>query len=244
MAVELGTSVTFSAVGAEAPQRATAGNGALRPMVADGVKALSDVLAKAGYSSTAEAVAAHALFLHPDTVAQTRGQAVFPVVRDMHERGKFSHIGERPVLLDDNTSATLAFLWAAQRNPGTDVQTNHVWGEPRNPDTYGALWNLCITPAFLAKCTDGKHHPEVHAALRFRVLELYGTCPAGKERPSRPVGYEQLRWPDPPPAVTDLEAVLRARLAARPKSPPAIAARNIGWLFSDWKPDLSIPAAG
>lgn len=206
--------------------------------------ARTDVLAKAGYGSTVEAVAAHALFLHPDTVAQTKGQAVFPVVRDMHERGKFSHVGERPVLLDDNTSATLAFLWAAQRNPGTDVQTNHIWGDPRNPDTYVALWNLGITPAFLAKCTDGKHHPEVHAALEYRVVDLYGTWPAGKERPTRPTGYEQLVWPEPPPAVADLEAVLRARLAARPKSPPAIATRNIGWLFSDWEPDLSIPAAG
>jgi hypothetical protein len=45
------------------------------------------------------------------------------------------------------------------------VQTNHVWGDPKNPETYAALWNLCITPAFLAKCTDGRHHPEVHAAL-------------------------------------------------------------------------------
>ena len=109
-AIELGTSVTFSAVGAETPQRAAARNGARRPMVTDGVKALTDVLARAGYGSTVEAVAAHALFLYPDTVAQTRGQAVFPVVRDMHERGHFSRVGDRPVLLDDNTSATLAFL--------------------------------------------------------------------------------------------------------------------------------------
>jgi hypothetical protein len=47
-----------------------------RPMVADGVTALTAVLTQAGYRSTAEAVAAHALFLHPATVAQTEGQAI------------------------------------------------------------------------------------------------------------------------------------------------------------------------
>lgn len=44
VAVELGTLVAFSAFGAEAPPRPVAGNGARRPMIADGVKALTDVL--------------------------------------------------------------------------------------------------------------------------------------------------------------------------------------------------------
>lgn len=82
------------------------------------------------------------------------------------------------------------------------------------------MWNLCITPAFLAKCTDGRHHPEVHAALQYRVVELYNVGPAGKEKPTCPAGYDQLAWPDRPPAVDDLEAVLRVWLASRPKSPP------------------------
>ena len=47
--------------------------------LADGVKALSEMLAKAGYGSIVEAVAAHALFLHPDTVAQTSGRGRTPV---------------------------------------------------------------------------------------------------------------------------------------------------------------------
>jgi hypothetical protein len=239
-AVALGVSVTFAPVGVTAAKRA--GGGSKRQMVTDGVKALTHLLAKAGYGSIVEAVAAHTLFLHPDTVAQTNGQAVFPVVRDMHNRGKLFTIGQRPVLLDDNTSATLAFLWSAQRSPGNDVQTNHIWADSGNPDMYTALWNLCVTPAFLAKCTDGKHHPEVHAALRYRVVDLYGLWPAGKERPACPAGYEGLSWPEPPTAVTDLEATLRARMAARPKSPPAIAARKIGWLFSNWEPDSTIPA--
>jgi hypothetical protein len=239
IAVAIGVSVTFSAVSVIASQGTGSGK---RPMVSDGVKALTDVLAKAGYASTVQAVAAHTVFLHPDTVAQTKGEAVFPVVRDMHNRGKLSTVGDRRVLLDDNTSATLAFLWASQRGPGNDVQTNHIWADSGNPDTYTALWNLCITPAFLAKCTDGKHHPEVQAALRYRVVDLYGLWPADKERPVSPAGYERLEWPEPPPAVADLEAVLRGRLAARPKSPPAIAARKIGWLCSDWKPDSTLSA--
>lgn len=105
-----------------------------------------------------------------------------------------------------------------------------------------ALWNLCITPAFLAKCTDGRHHPEVHAALQYCAVDLYGVWPTGEERPARPTGYDRLSWPEPPAPVIDLEAVLGARLAGRPKSPPAAAARTIGWLFSDWKPDPTIPA--
>lgn len=240
IAVALGVSVTFGPVGVTASKVSRAGP--KRPMIADGVRALTVVLTKAGYGSTVEAVAAHALFLHPDTVAQTNGRAVFPVVRDMHNRGKFSTVGHRPVLLDDNTSATLAFLWAAQRGPGNDVQTNHIWADSGNPDIYTALWNLCITPAFLAKCTDGKHHPEVYAALRYRVVDLYGLWPAGRERPACPAGYERLSWPEPPAAVADLEVTLRARLVARPKSPPAIAARKVGWLFSNWEPDSRIPA--
>lgn len=125
VAVHLGGSVTFSAVGAAGAAAQTAGgaDGSKRPMVADGVNALTEVLTTASSGSTAEAVAAHTLFLHPDTVAQTEGQAVFPVVRDMHKWGRYAEVRDRQVLLDDNTSATLAFLWSAQRRRGNDVQT-------------------------------------------------------------------------------------------------------------------------
>jgi hypothetical protein len=46
-------------------------------------------------------------------------------------------------------------------------------GDPRNPATYTALWNLCVTPGLLDKTTDGFNPPEMLSALRYRVLELY-----------------------------------------------------------------------
>ena len=120
-------------------------------------------------NSVVAAVAERAVFLHPDTVRQTGGQAVFPTIRDMLHRGTFDTMADgRHVLRDDNTSPTLAFLWAAGRTKGPDVQYNHVWNDSANPDAYTALWNICATPAFLAKTTDGSNHPDVVAALRGR----------------------------------------------------------------------------
>jgi hypothetical protein len=159
----------------------------------------------------------------------------------MVRRGTFDTTAAgRHVLLDDNTTPMLTFLWAANRNRGPDVQYNHVWSESKNPDLYTALWNLCATPAFLAKTTDGLNHPEVREALRFRAYELYGAHPAGQGPPTRPEGYEDLQWAPMPETVPDLAAAFRVRLLAAPKSRPSLAAGTIGWLFSDWKPDTSL----
>lgn len=130
---------------------------------------------------------------------------------------------------------------AAQEGP--DVQYNHVWGDPRNVDTYTALWNLCVTPAFLAKTTDGSNHAEVVDALRRRSFELYGYKPEGEELPKRPAAYDECTWPEPPAPVDDLEAVFRRRLAAAAKSRPALAARRCVWRFSGWAPDTSLATA-
>jgi hypothetical protein len=204
------------------------------PTVMDGVEALHKALQAAGYPAIVEAVAAHTLFLHPETVSQARGEPLFPVIRDPTRRGVIETLpdGTR-VMYDDNTTPTLCFLWAARRSRGADVQYNHVWGDPRNPATYTALWNLCVTPAFLAKTTDGSNHPEVLAALRYRAVDLYGTWPSGEECPAKPTGYDGLTWPAPPEPVADLAIELRARLARAPASPPARAARDIGWLFRE-----------
>ncbi len=93
-----------------------------------------------------------------------------------------------------------------------------MWGDPRNLDTYTALWNLCVTPAFLAKTTDGSNHPEVLAALRYRVVDLYDTRSGGLERPSKPDGYDDLEWASSPEPVADLE-VLPGRWVAPPPVP-------------------------
>jgi hypothetical protein len=213
------------------------------PQVLDDVSALAAALDRAGYETVLHAVAAHTVFLHPDTVEQTGGKALFRLVRDPTRRGKIGRLSDgRSVMYDDNNGPTLAFLWAAQRAKGRDVQFNHIWGDPRNLETYTALWNLCATPAFLAKTTDGSNHPEVVSLLRYRAFDLFGQFPPGEEKPVRPSGYESLDWLGAPESVDNLEAVLRHRLADAPKSRPAVSARQLGWAFSDG-PDETIPEA-
>ena len=210
----------------------------------DGVRALALFTERAGYASINAAVAEHTIFLPPETVAQTGGQALLPVIRNMLRRGEMSATSSgRRVLLDDNTSPKLAFLWAAGKTTGPDLQYNHVWDGSGDPDLYTALWNLCATPAFLAKTTDGRNHPEVRAMLRYRAFDLYGWSPIGVETPTEPPGYSSLVWAPMPAPVEDLEATLRARLMAAPKSRPAIAARELGWLFSEWISDTALGPA-
>lgn len=232
----VGATSTRTSSPARTTQVATGSRGL--PQVADGVAALERVLGAAGFPSIVAAVAAHTVFLHPDTVAQTGGQPLFPVVRNPNRRRELVELPDgRVAMFDDNTTPTLSFLWSARRTKGPDLQYNHVWGDPRNLDTYTALWNLCVTPAYLAKTTDGSNHPEVLAALRYRVVDLYGIWPAGLERPSKPDGYDDLMWAPSPELVQNLEAELRGRLARSASSPPAEAARTLGWLFSGWVPE-------
>jgi hypothetical protein len=214
---------------------------ARREPILDGAAQLEALLRRARYPSVAAAVAAHAVFLHPATVSQARGYALFPVVRDMVRRGSFDVLLDgRRVLLDDNTSPTCAFLWAAGRSKGPDVQFNHIWTASGDPDAYTALWNLCATPAFLAKTTDGSRHDDVTSVLRFRAFELFGCHPAGTPAPTEPPGYRDLSWAPHPRPVENLERELRARLATNAKSRPAKACREIGWLFSVGHPDPTL----
>lgn len=244
--VRLGDAVVFSPADApteETPATPSAPARPASPPILDGVSALAEALKRAGYNSVPRAVAANTVFLHPDTVDQTRGKALFRLVRDPTRRGEFGTLLDgRSVMYDDNTGPTLGFLWAAQRAKGRDVQFNHVWGDPRNLDTYTALWNLCATPAFLAKTTDGSNHSEVVRLLRYRAFDLFGRVPAGEEKSTRPSGYDSIEWLAPPEPVDDLEAVLRRHLADAPKSRPAESARRLGWAFSEG-PDQTIPEA-
>ncbi len=201
-------------------------------VIQDGAALLDEMLASAGYRCVEEAVAAHTIFLDPATVEQAAGKAIFPVVRDPQRRDEIAHLAPHGrVLYDDNTTPTLVFLWAAQRKRGPDVQFNHVWATSKDPDSYTALWNLCCTPAFLAKTTDT--HPGVGEVLRFRSWDLYAMKPAREEIPEKPTGYDDPVWAESPAAVPDLESLFRGRLRSSPKSRPARAAREIGWAFSD-----------
>lgn len=202
-----------------------------RSVILDGTAALRITLERAGWRSITAAVAAHTVFLHPDTVSQTGGRALFPVVRDPGRRGVFGTLPDsREVLFDDNTTPTDSFLWAARRTKGPDVQFNHVWNASRDPDAYTALWNVCCTPAFLAKTSDT--HPETVAALRYRSWELYGYLPQGEAAPKPPLGYEELEWAASPEPVDNLEDELRVRMRAAPSHRATVVAARLGWLFS------------
>jgi hypothetical protein len=211
----------------------------IRIPIMDGAEVLRQI---AGERGVVQLLADHTLFLHPKTVAQTGGKAVFPVIRRFAMRGREETVDGTDVICCDNDTPTRAFLWAAGRGPGRDVQYNHVWTDSGNPHTYTALWNLCATPAFLAKLTDGTTHPKTVAAVQYRSYELFGYCPA--EPPTAPDGYGDIHWAEPLDPVLDLEAELRARLNDSPGSRAALAARTIGWLFSDGPDDrLRVPTA-
>jgi hypothetical protein len=130
---------------------------------------------------------------------------------------------------------------AATRAPTSSTTTS--WTDSQNPGLYTALWNICATPAFLAKTTDGQNHPEVRQALQYHAYELYGAHPGGRSLPAKPDGYEALTWAAMPEPVANLEAAYRLRLAAAPKSRMAVAAGEIGWLFSGWQPDATLARA-
>ena len=217
-----------------------------RVPVMDGARVLAQLVERAGEGDVVQLLAKHTLFLHPDTVAQTQGQHLFPVVRNVSAmRGQRATLGGVDVMYCDNATPTHAFLWASGRGRGTDVQYNHLWPSKGNPRTYTALWNLCVTPAFLAKLTDGARHGEAVAALRYRAYELYRSVLPKEMTPERPPGYQRLTWREPLEAISHLEPELRQRLAENPRSRAAHAARTIGWLFSGWRPDTSLgDAAG
>jgi hypothetical protein len=198
----------------------------------DGAAALAAVLAAAGFESILDAVAAHAVFLHPDVVAAGGPGAIFPIVRKGAMRGTFGTTpAGRRVMFDDNRSAVTTFCWAAGRTGRErDCQVNHVWAASSDPDAYTALWNFVATPTFLAKPTDT--HPEVAAALRYRAWDLYGARPAGFDEPQRPANYDRLLWAPHPDPIPDLESTLRSRLGKAPRCNAAIAAAELGWRFS------------
>lgn len=201
----------------------------------NGIDALRRVVERAGYPTVAHAVAAHAVFLHPKTVAQTELQAVFPVVRNQAKRTQTEVLGTgQEIMYDDNTMPTVAFRWAAGwPSTSTDLQFNHVISDSSDPRHYTALWNLCVTPDFLAKATDG--HPEVGAALRHRSHVLYGT-PAHLAEPERPDGYEDLVWAPVTSPISNLAETMQQRFA-KSSSVRTNAIRRIGWLFGAPAPE-------
>lgn len=202
----------------------------------DGAAAFNEVLARAGFESPLHAVAKYAVFLHPDTVAQTRGEAVVRVIRGTTaERHKFFHLADgTEVMKDDNYSPGILFQWAIGEGKGEEVQFNHLWSGTGDPARYTGLWNVCRTPVFLANITDRRK--VIANALRYRAAELYGVVPRGEGPPTRPENYASLVWAEMPPPVPSLERRLREELSTKPKNRVRTAAERLGWVFSDFEP--------
>jgi hypothetical protein len=207
----------------------------------NGAAQLTAVLRAAGYRSTLDAVAAHTIMLNPTIVGQSAGRAIFRTVRRdtrLDEQvGSFGELNGQAVMFDDNRSPTVAFTWAAGHDTGVDMQFNHIWPASRDAASYTALWNLCATPAFLAKTTDGSNHPEVVAGLRRRAFDLYGITPDGHTVPEPPEGYTELRWAPFPKPVANLEQTYRLAMATKPKDRIVNSVRRLGWAFSGYTPD-------
>ena len=211
--------------------------------IMDGAKLLIELVRQAGYDSLESAIASHTIFIHPETVYQTRGQAILPMIRGNVRKGIHKYETQpdgSQVWIDNNIPVKNLFLWATNRKKGIDFQCNHIWNTSNDPEAYTALWNLCVTPAFLAKATDSKG--PVKALLQYRSFDLYGHLPKGHPKPQRPQGYEKLSWSDFPEPLPNLESHLRSIMTGKPKSAATRIARELGWLFSNWAPDRSFPA--
>jgi hypothetical protein len=196
----------------------------------------------------AQAIASLTAFTHPQTVAATRKLNVFVTIRNFAGRGTITdHPEWGPVMQDDNYSPTVTFLWAngirSQRGATMksrlgDVQFNHIWTVSQDVRAYTSLGNLCMTPSFLAKLTDTNN--EIRELLRFRAYDLYSYVPENVAVPTKPEGYDALRWCPPMPAVLDLEGAFRQAMRTKPRDRTTISARQLGWYFSDYQPDASL----
>lgn len=196
----------------------------------DGRAALEALISASQYKTLSQAVASLAIFSHPQTVRQTQGKALFHAIRDPKRVGQIDLIEGRRVLLDDNKSATDAFLWAnGLSRRGPDTQFNHVYAASADPDAYTALPNLCMTPAFIAKLTDTNR--EIGALLRYRSFALYQWVPRGFDPPERPDLYESLEWAAPLSPIEDVRGTLLAAMSTKAKDRTVLAAAELGWLF-------------
>lgn len=213
----------------------------MRSAELDGNLALRHLLTEAGYRNTTHAVAAHACYLHPATVAQAGKRAVLPVIRSGARRGRIDLTDDgRKVMLDDHRVSTWLFVRSTGVRTAPDVQVRHAWAAAGDPDANTALWNLHAVPGFLLDTLTGPERDAAADALRYRAWELYGRRPLGERKPCRPKGYKRLGFADPAEPLADLEAELRRALRSSPHTLVAGAVRQLGWCFSGFAPDPSI----
>ncbi len=205
-------------------------------MIFNGKDILLDMAKQAGFPTKESLVAAHTLFVHPETVKLTNNQNLFSIIRDFPNRGKILIQDEEKVMCCDNTGPQHAIEWSLGGMKKTDVQINHIYSESKNVVYYTSLANLCATPTFIAKLTDTDH--EIKNLLKYRVYDLYNFFI--EQRPEKPVQYDQLNWMPFESPIENLEDFLRSRMKSCPKSRTTKSAREIGWYFSNFQPDPSL----
>ncbi len=203
----------------------------------NGENALRYVISCTPYKTLEQTIASLAVFTDPEVVKHTKNKALFRIRR--------ARAGERRgtavdgVMLCDNQSPTLAFLWAnaivGNRQP-REVQFNHLYPLSQNPDHYTSLANIFITPAFLAKLTD--KNPEIINLLRYRARDIYGFFPEIPENPfsppTEPRGYDKLKWaphPSKPCSKNTLRQRINARIDACTRTRIASSVRESRWLL-------------
>lgn len=195
------------------------------------------LLDKAGYQSIFHAVAEMTVFSHPATVLQTKNQNIFQIIRDAPRRGIIAF--ELNAMYDDNNGPSRAFEWAIEgKFDWKDVQFNHIYSGSQNVKLYTSLANICLTPAFLAKLTDTD--TTVVELLKYRSYDLYGFVPEGQPVPKKPNFYDLLKWHAFPDPVHNVEVCFRERMKSCPKNRASISAKELGWLYSKFKPDFSL----
>lgn len=208
------------------------------PQAVESGATLRNLLSQAGYRNPTAAVAAHALYLHPATVAQAGKYAVLPIVRSSSRRGRIDITDDgRKVMLDDHRGSTWLFVRCAGLPATNELRVRHAWPAAEHPDLHTALWNLHAVPAVLLDMLRGSEWERTAEALRYRAWSLYGRRPRGEPKPGRPKGYKRLAFAEPLPELDDLETALRGSLRSAPRTLVADAVRELGWCFSGFRPD-------
>jgi hypothetical protein len=212
----------------------------------DGRIALIEIIRESSYKTVEQAVASLTLFSHPETVIQSGNRNVFPIIRASQykneKRGEYSEIADfGKVMLDDNKGPTDTLIWANRisRNNYCDVQFCHIWDNSYDVSLYSNLANICIMPAFLAKLSDTDQN--IKSLLRYRAFEIYqGFKSIVDIDPQKPRIYDELNWAGFMPPVKNLEQSFREAMKTKPKDRTTQCAKEIGWLFSDFKPDSKL----
>jgi hypothetical protein len=132
---------------------------------------------------------------------------------------------------DDNAGAHIVFSAASDiRILGRHLNLNHLYGGD-SVELFTNLRNLCITPSFLAKLTDGNR--SIVQLLRRRAFVLYGFAPEGEPMAD---GYDDLDWSPTLPPVPDLQARL-SQMLRNSNGHTARAVRRLGWCFNNFAGD-------